>query len=54
MERCEFEVTTDDSLLPKLITHGTLKFLNNVFIYDFAWVNSAMLSKYTTRRLSVS
>jgi hypothetical protein len=44
MERCEFEVTTDDSLLPKLITHGTLKFLNNVFIYDFAWVNSAMLS----------
>ena len=52
MERCEYKVTTHDKTLPKLVTNGTLKFLNNVMVYEFAWVNSAFLSKYTILRHS--
>jgi hypothetical protein len=53
MERCEYKVTTHDNRLPKLVTNGTLKFLNNVMVYEFAWVNSNLLSEYPTLRHSV-
>jgi hypothetical protein len=46
MERCEYKVTTHDNRLPKIVTNGTLKFLNNVMVYEFAWVNSNLLSEY--------